>query len=79
MRQKSGTRESSSEGIVWNIRWATRKQYPADEKIRIALDDLRGEASIAELYRKVGINQNLYYRWSKDYLETGKSAWPAIP
>ena len=72
MRQKSGTRESSSEGIVWNIRWATRKQYPADEKIRIALDGLRGEASIAELYRREGVAESLHYSWSKEFLEAGK-------
>ena len=72
MRQKSGTRESSSEGIVRNIRRATRKRYSADEKIRIALDGLRGEASIAELYRRVGVAESLHYSWSKEFLEAGK-------
>ena len=57
---------------IKDIRWATRKQYSAEEKIRIVLDGLRGESSIAELCRQEGINSNLYYRWSKDFLEAGK-------
>ena len=55
-----------------DIRRATRRQYSSEEKIRIVLEGLRGEESIAELCRKEGINQNLYYRWSKDFLEAGK-------
>ena len=51
---------------------ATRKHYSAEEKIRIVLEGLRGEDSIAELCRREGIAQNLYYRWSKDFLEAGK-------
>ena len=50
----------------------SRKQYSAEEKIRIVLAGLRGEDSIAELCRREGINQNLYYRWSKEFLEAGK-------
>ena len=72
MRQKSGTRESSSERIMRNIRRATCKRYSADEKIRIALDGLRGEASIAELYRREGVAESLHYSWSKEFLEAGK-------
>ncbi len=49
-----------------------RKQYSAEEKIRIVLDGLRGEASIAELCRQEGIAQSLYYKWSKDFMEAGK-------
>jgi transposase len=49
-----------------------RRRYSAEEKIRIVLEVLRGESSIAELCRKEGINQNLYYRWSKEFLEAGK-------
>lgn len=63
---------SSAEKTVKDIRRATRKHYGAEEKIRIILEGLRGEDSIAELCRKEGINQNLYYRWSKDFLEAGK-------
>ena len=72
MRQKSGPRESSSERIVKNIRRATRKRYTAEEKIRIVLDGLRGEFSIAELCRREGIAESLYYSWSKEFLEAGK-------
>ena len=66
MRQKSGTRESSSERLVKNIRRVTRKQYSSEEKIRIVLDGLRGEFSIAELCRREGIAESLYYSWSKE-------------
>ena len=55
-----------------DIRRATRRQYSAEEKVRIVIAGLRGEDSVAELCRKEGINQNLYYRWSKDFLEAGK-------
>ena len=72
MRQKSGTRESSSERLVKNIRRVTRKQYSSEEKIRIVLDGLRGEFSIAELCRREGIAESLYYSWSKEFLEVGK-------
>ncbi len=51
------------------IKRNTRRKYNSEEKIRIVLEGLRGESSIAELCRKEGINQNTYYRWSKDFLE----------
>jgi transposase len=72
MRQKSGPGKEPAEKIVQDIRRATRKHYSAEEKIRIVLQGLRGEDSIAELCRREGINQNLYYRWSKEFLEAGK-------
>jgi transposase len=72
MRQKSETPTRSSEQVVKDIRRATRKQYSAEEKIRIVLDGLRGEASIAELCRREGIAESLYYSWSKEFLEAGK-------
>ena len=72
MRQKSGSPESTSERIVKNIRRATRKRHSPDEKIRIVLDGLRGETSIAELCRREGIAESLYYSWSKEFLEAGK-------
>ena len=72
MKQKPAKRPASSERIIRDIRRKTRKQYSAEEKIRIVLDGLRGEDSIAELCRREGINPNLYYRWSKDFLEAGK-------
>ena len=66
------SKEVSSEKIVNDIRRKTRKKYSAEEKIRIVLDGLRGEESIAALCRKEGIPANLYYRWSKEFLEAGK-------
>ena len=72
MRQRDKQAPQSAEETVRNIRRATRRQFSAEEKIRIVLDGLRGEDSIAELCRKEGIAQNLYYRWSKEFLEAGK-------
>ncbi len=57
---------------VREIRRKTRRKFSSEEKIRIVLEGLRGECSIAELCRREGINANLYYRWSKDFLEAGK-------
>src|ERR1700746_4118461 len=72
MGQKFSPAKEPAEQVIKEIRRATRKQYSAEEKIRIVLDGLRGEDSIAELCRREGIAQNLYYRWSKDFLEAGK-------
>ncbi len=72
MRQKVVTRNEAAEKVVRDIRRATRKQYSAEEKIRIVLSGLRGEDSIAELCRREGIAQSLYYSWSKEFLEAGK-------
>ena len=72
MRQKSVHPESPSARIVKNIRRVTRKHYSSEEKIRIVLDGLRGESSIAELCRREGIAEGLYYAWSKEFLEAGK-------
>ena len=72
MRQASKRIPESAEKTVRDIRRATRRHHSAEEKIRIVLEGLRGEVSIAELCRKEGINQNLYYRWSKEFLEAGK-------
>lgn len=72
MRPKLGTRKSHGEKVAKDIRRATRKQYSAEEKIRIVLDGLKGEDSIAELCRREGIAQSLYYSWSKEFLEAGK-------
>ena len=71
MRQTSG-RKSHGEKVVRDIRRATRKQYSAEEKIRIVLAGLRGEESIAALCRREGISESLYYTWSKEFLEAGK-------
>ncbi len=72
MRSKAELHSEAAEKTVRDIRRATRRQYSAEEKVRIVIAGLRGEDSIAELCRKEGINQNLYYRWSKDFLEAGK-------
>jgi transposase len=62
----------SPESVVRDIRRNTRRKYTAEEKIRIVLEGLKGEVSIGELCRREGIVSNLYYRWSKDFLEAGK-------
>ena len=77
MRQKSNSTPASSETLVRNIRRATRKHHAAEEKIRIVLDGLRGETSIAELCRREGIAESMYYSWSKEFLEAGKRRSPA--
>ncbi len=72
MRSKVERHSEEAEKAVRDIRRATRRQYSSEEKVRIVIAGLRGEDSIAELCRREGINQNLYYRWSKDFLEAGK-------
>ena len=64
--------KAPAQAVVKDIRRATRKQYSAEEKIRIVLEGLRGEDSIAELCRREGIAQGVYYKWSKDFMEAGK-------
>jgi transposase len=71
-RQKSGTRKAPAEKVIKDIRRATRRQYSAEERIRIVLEGLRGEESIAALCRREGIAESLYYNWSKEFLEAGK-------
>ena len=65
-------KKPSAEATVINIRQKIRKKFSAEEKIRIVLEGLRGEKTIAELCRYEGINQNSYYKWSKEFLEAGK-------
>ena len=64
--------ETGTEARVREIRRKTRRRFSAEEKIRIVLDGLKGEESIAELCRREGISPNLYYNWSKEFLEAGK-------
>ncbi len=66
------TPQSSGEKIVKDIERAMRKHYSSEEKIRIVLDGLRGEDSIAELCRREGISQGIYYKWSLDFVKAGK-------
>ena len=72
MKQKAGPREASAEQVIKDIRRATRKHHSAEDKIRIVLDGLRREESIAALCRREGIAESLYYSWSKEFLEAGK-------
>jgi len=72
MRAKSSSAKKPAEQVVKDIRRATRRHFSAEDKIRIVLDGLRGDDSIAELCRKEGIAQSLYYVWSKEFLEAGK-------
>ena len=72
MRLKSGPEKQPAEDAIRDIRRATRRHFSAEEKIRIVLDGLRGESSIAELCRREGIAEGLYYAWSKEFLEAGK-------
>ncbi len=72
MRQKPVPQTSSAEMTIKDIRRATRKHYSAEDKIRIVLEGLRGEDSIAAICRREGIAESLYYSWSKEFLEAGK-------
>src|ERR671911_363498 len=72
MKQTSGPAKQPADEVVKDIRRATRRQFSAEEKIRIVLEGLRGEESIAELCRREGIASSMYYGWSKEFLEAGK-------
>ncbi len=72
MNPRSSSAKKPAEQVVKDIRRATRRHFSAEDKIRIVLDGLRGEDSIAELCRKEGIAQSLYYTWSKEFMEAGK-------
>lgn len=65
--------KKEADKVVRNIRRQTRRKFSAEEKIRIVLAGIRGEQSIAELCRQESIHQNLYYRWSREFLEAGKN------
>ena len=72
MRPKSTKSKKPADRVVKDIRRATRRHFSAEDKIRIVLEGLRGDDSIAELCRKEGIAQSLYYTWSKEFMEAGK-------
>lgn len=72
MKPKSSSSKKPAEQVVKDIRRKTRRHFSAEDKIRIVLDGLRGEDSIAELCRREGIAQSLYYTWSKEFMEAGK-------
>jgi transposase len=72
MRQKSMSKKDPAEKAIRDIRRKTRRKHSTEEKIRIVLEGLRGEESIASLCRREGIAESLYYSWSKEFLEAGK-------
>ena len=72
MRREAVTQKNKTDRMVKDIRRKTRKKHSSEDKIRIVLEGLRGEDSIAELCRREGIAQSLYYSWSKEFLEAGK-------
>ena len=72
MRQKPKPVKATAEQVVKDIRRATRRHFSAEEKIRVVLEGLRGEESIAKLCRREGIASSMYYGWSKEFLEAGK-------
>lgn len=72
MRTRSPSPKAPAERVLKDIRRATRRHFSAEDKIRIVLEGLRGEDSIAELCRKESIAQSQYYGWSKEFLEAGK-------
>ncbi len=66
-------KKASAESTVRTIRRRTRKKYSAEDKIRIVIEGLRGESTVAELCRKEGISESVYYSWSKEFLDAGKA------
>jgi transposase len=72
MRQKSGPEKQPAEDAIKDIRRATGRHFSAEEKIRVVLEGLRGEESLAELCRREGIASSMCYGWSKEFLEAGK-------
>ena len=66
-------KKGSAEDTIRDIKRKTRRKYSAEEKIRIVMEGLRGEMTVAELCRREGIDQSLYYKWSKEFLEAGKA------
>ncbi len=72
MKPKSSRSKKPAEQVVKDIRRRARRHFSAEDKIRIVLEGLRGDDSIAELCRREGIAQSLYYTWSKEFMEAGK-------
>ena len=66
------TKKKSASSLISELKRKTRKVYSSEDKIRIIIEGMRGEVSIAELCRQEGIAQANYYKWSKDFMEAGK-------
>jgi transposase len=69
---ENGNNKKKAHNVIKDIKRKNYRIYSAEEKIRIVLEGLRGEESVANLCRKYGINDSIYYKWSKDFLEAGK-------
>jgi len=65
-------KKQSTSALISELKRKTRRKYSAEEKIRIILEGLRGEDTVSNICRREGINSNLYYKWSKDFMEAGK-------
>ena len=65
-------KKKNASSLISELKRKTRRIYSSEEKIRIIIDGLRGETTIAELCRKEGISQGIYYKWSKDFMDAGK-------
>jgi len=65
-------KKKNASSLISELKRKTRRKYSSEEKIRIVIDGMRGETTIAELCRKEGLSQALYYKWSKDFMEAGK-------
>ena len=66
------TKKQSTSSLISGMKRKTRKLFSSEEKIRIIIDGMRGEYTVAELCRKEGINQGTYYKWTKDFMDAGK-------
>jgi transposase-like protein len=64
--------KKSAQNLIKDIKRKTNRTYSSEEKIRIIIEGMRGEESVAAICRKYGINDSLYYKWSKDFMEAGK-------
>lgn len=65
-------KKKNASSLISELKRKTRRNYSSEEKIRIVIEGMRGEMTIAELCRKEGLSQGLYYKWSKDFMEAGK-------
>lgn len=72
-KTKAGLAKASAAQLMKTVRQQTRKKYSAEEKIRIVLEGLRGDQTVAELCRKEGLHANIYYKWLKEFMEAGKA------
>lgn len=69
----NGSKQGSARELIRKVRQATRRQYPAEEKIRIVLEGIRGDDAVSTICRREGISANIYYKWLKDFMEAGKT------